>query len=63
MYVVWSSAEFWRWSGKWAESDGKYNEENSEADDKLIKVFLLGFFVFKVIPLKKQYVCYLISIF
>ena len=63
MYVVWSSAEFWRWSGKWAESDGKYNEENSEADDKLIKVFLLGFFVFKVIPLKKQYGCYLISIF
>ena len=53
MYVVWSSAEFWRWSGKWAESNGKYNEENLEADDKLIKVFLLGIFVFKVIQFKK----------
>ena len=29
------------------------NEENLEADDKLIKVFLLGFFVFKVIQFKK----------
>ena len=53
MYVVWSSAEFWRWSGKWTKSDGRYNEENLEADDKLIKVFLLGFFVFKVIQFKK----------
>ena len=53
MYVVWSSAEFWRWSGKWAESDGRYNEENLEADDKLIKGFLLGILVFKVIQFKK----------
>ena len=53
MYIVWSSAEFWRWSGKWAESDGRYSEENLEADDKLIKVFLHEFFVFKVIQFKK----------
>ena len=58
MYIVWSSAEFWRWSGKWAESDGRYSEENLEADDKLIKVFLHEFFVLwfkKVICLLKKF--------
>ena len=46
MYIVWSSAEFWLWSGKWADANGRYKEENLHADDKLIQDFLHEFFVF-----------------
>ena len=61
MYIVWSSAEFRHWSGKWADANGRYKEENLHADDKLIQDFLHFFFFFlsdsvqKVICLQSNY--------